>query len=89
MLKIYLASVIICIVVCEISSRATAARLRREGYRRTGKKSIWERMRNMLPLFIPVFNLLVVIAMILLEEKVHEYLVIKLLQNGELEKINR
>lgn len=78
MIKAYIISVIICFVVLIITEKAAAKRAKREGYRTKYKHSAWEKLHACLPVFIPLFNILMALAGIFAFERVYEAAIAKM-----------
>jgi cellobiose-specific phosphotransferase system component IIC len=77
MLKFYIVSVILCLIVDIITSSAAKAKMKREGLTFNYHPSLAEKIHSTLPAFIPFFNILLIFTMILGFDKLYDMLVAK------------
>lgn len=72
MLKIYLTSIVISIVICLITDKSVTAKLKREGLKLKEKSSFIEEIRAWLYFFIPLFNILIAIVCLFAYDEIYQ-----------------
>lgn len=71
-LKIYAITTVISLIVAIVTEKAIKDKAKREGYKFIGKKSVWEEIRNMMIFFVPIFNVLMTIIMLVKYDDVYK-----------------
>lgn len=88
LLNIYIGSVIISLFVLYFTSVTFSKRMKREGYKSKIKESfvecLYSTVKNVLQMSIPVFNIVVAIGILFMDDKKYEELRDKLLMEGKI-----
>ncbi len=75
MIKFYIVSTIICLLVSLVTIKALVNKLKREGYKSDEKSSMVEFVHRLLPMFIPLFNIFLALFIVFGADKVYKELI--------------